>query len=453
MSSMTEIETNLKDTYLADDRPWIIGFSGGKDSSLLVQLTLKMLQGLPEGQRDKEVHIISSNTLVESPLMTERLLEIHREIRAFVTSKALPVRVELLRPSLQDTFWVNLIGRGYPSPNRWFRWCTDRLKIKPATKYITDQVRENGEVVILLGARKSESASRSQTMGEYAIPGMKMRRHNTLVGAFVYTPLEDMDTKEVWSLLFKNPPPWGGNNRELLRFYKKADKELPLVIDTTTPASGGSRFGCWVCTVVDKDRALEGLIEDGEEWQKPLLEFRNWLKDIRDDPDAREDTRKARKKKKAHAIKNGKTYDAETHRGHKVLGPFTMETRRQILTRLLKVQEEVGQERCRLISPEELAAIQTLWVYEGESPRAVKKIIGKSFDHRSDALSPISPEVDEVGFLEQLCKREEIPLQLIDRLLAVESDLSGLSRRRDLYSRLERVLDEHIVAEMTSGGR
>lgn len=443
---------DLRRTYLLDDRPWIIGFSGGKDSSLLVQLVVRMLSDLPPESRRKEVHIISSCTLVESPVIEQRLEQLHSQISRFVDANCLPVRTKLLRPSLQDTFWVNLIGRGYPSPNRWFRWCTDRLKIKPATKYITEQVRRNGEVLILLGARKSESASRAQTMGEYAIPGTKMRRHNTLVGAFVYTPLEDLDSKDVWSVLLKNSPPWGGGNRELLRFYKKADKELPSVIDTTTPASGGSRFGCWVCTVVDKDRALEGLIEDGDQWQKPLLDFRDWLKEIRDDPIAREDTRKARRKRKAHAVKNGKIYDAETRRGHRVLGPFTMETRKEILKRLIDVQKAVGRDKCKLISSEELMAIQTLWVYEGESPRAVQRIVGKNLTENSSAISPIAPDSDEIGYLLQLCERDEVPLQLIDRLLAVESDLSGLSRRRDLYSRLERVLEEHIISEITSGG-
>jgi DNA sulfur modification protein DndC len=451
LTSEFEIILNgLKETYLADRRPWIIGFSGGKDSSLLCQLVFKMLLDLRPEDRKKEVHVISSDTLVESPLIESRLSKVHSQMAAFVRDKNLPITIQMLRPTLSDSFWVNLIGRGYPSPNRWFRWCTDRLKINPASRYITEQVRQNGEVVILLGARKTESASRAQTLGEYAIPGSRMRRHTTLTGAFVYTPLEDLDTKEVWIILLQMPPPWGGSNRELLQFYRKADGECPLVVDTTTPSCGGSRFGCWVCTVVERDRAIEGLIEDGEVWLQPLLDFRNWLKKIRDDPLAREETRKSQKRKMMHAIKNGKKFEAPEHRGHKVLGPFTMETRHEILKRLMDIQKKLSKEEYRLISPEELAAIQTLWIYEGDSPRSVERIVGE-YVPRNGTSSTLSREKDDLGFLLQLCEKEEVPLPLLETLLAVERDLSGLSRRRDLYARLEKVLGEHILSEMASG--
>jgi DNA sulfur modification protein DndC len=452
LPSITEILKELRETYLNDGRPWIVGFSGGKDSSCLCQLVFKTLLDLPPELRKKEVHIISSDTLVESPLIERRLALVHSQMTSFVKATNLPIKVQMLRPALQDSFWVNLIGRGYPSPNRWFRWCTDRLKINPSTRYITEQVRKNGEVVILLGARKNESASRAQTLGEYAIPGTKMRRHTTLLGAFVYTPLEDLDSKEVWATLLQMPPPWGGTNRELVQFYRKADRECPLVVDTTTPSCGGSRFGCWSCTVVERDRAVEGLIEDGETWLQPLLDFRNWLKEIRDDPRAREETQKSQKKRMIHAMKNGKAFEAPEHRGHKILGPFTIEARHKILQRLMETQKKLGKEECKLISQEELAAIQTLWIYEGDSSRSVQKIAGKFMSKNGRAPSTLAKEKDDLGYLLQLCEKEEVSLQLLETLLAVERDLSGLSRRRDLYSRLEKVLEEHIMSELASGG-
>jgi DNA sulfur modification protein DndC len=449
---VTEILHQLRQTYLGDSRPWIVGFSGGKDSSCLCQLVFKMLMDLPQDLRKKEVHVISSDTLVESPLIERRLSLVHSQMSSFAKEMNLPIRVQMLRPTLQDSFWVNLIGRGYPSPNRWFRWCTDRLKINPSTRYITEQVRRNGEVVILLGARKNESASRAQTLGEYAIAESRMRRHTTLLGAFVYTPLEDFDSKEVWATLLSMPPPWGGTNRDLVQFYRKADRECPLVLDTTTPSCGGSRFGCWTCTVVEKDRAVEGLIEDGETWLQPLLDFRDWLKQIRDDPRAREETQKSQKKRKIYAMRNGKAFEAPEHRGHKILGPFTIETRHKILRRLMETQEKLGKEDSRLITQEELAAIQTLWIYEGDSPRAVEKIAGKYMSKNGRSISTLAKEKDDLGYLLQLCEKEEVPLQLLETLLAVERDLSGLSRRRDLYSRLEKVLEEHIMSELASGG-
>ena len=194
------------------------------------------------------------------------------------------------------------------------------------------------------------------------------------------------------------------------------------------------------------------MIEDGETWLQPLLGFRDWLKEIRDDPRAREETQKSQKKRMIHAMKNGKTFEAPEHRGHKILGPFTIETRHKILRRLMETQKKLGKKDCQLITQEELAAIQTLWMYEGDSPRSVEKIAGKYMSKNGRTLSTLAKEKDDLGYLLQLCEKEEVPLQLLETLLAVERDLTGLSRRRDLYSRLEKVLEEHIMAELASGG-
>ena len=179
----------MKDLYLSDKRPWIIGFSGGKDSTCVVQMVYYMLKGLPPKKRTKEVHILSSDTLVENPIVRERIKEVCAKIEKHAKKDGLPINVNILRPELNDTFWVNLIGRGYPAPNKWFRWCTDRLKIKPATKYILNQVKQSGEVIILLGIRKSEGGIRVQTMKKYEIPNFKLRRHTTIFGAYIYAPI------------------------------------------------------------------------------------------------------------------------------------------------------------------------------------------------------------------------------------------------------------------------
>ncbi|GAF80831.1 unnamed protein product, partial [marine sediment metagenome] len=254
MIDYKKILIDMKNLYLNDARPWIIGFSGGKDSTCVTQLAYMMIKNLPLEQRNKEIHVLSSDTLVESPYIQERIIKSCRRISSQAAKESLPIRVEILRPELNDTFWINLIGRGYPSPNQWFRWCTDRLKIRPVTKYTKEQVKENGEVIILLGARKGESASRAQTMRKYEIKDLKLRRHTSIPSAFIYTPIENWSLEDVWAYLFQAKSPWGDSNRELFALYKKCDGECPLVIDESTPACGGSRFGCWVCTVVDRDR-------------------------------------------------------------------------------------------------------------------------------------------------------------------------------------------------------
>jgi DNA sulfur modification protein DndC len=67
-----------------------------------------------------------------------------------------------LTPEVTDSFWVNMIGRGYPAPHSKFRWCTERMKIKPADKFILSKVAKHGEVVLILGQRRAESATRAQ---------------------------------------------------------------------------------------------------------------------------------------------------------------------------------------------------------------------------------------------------------------------------------------------------
>src|SRR5262249_35821584 len=156
-------------------------------------------------------------------------------------------------PKLEDTFWVNLIGRGYPAPGTMFRWCTERLKINPTTRFITERISEAGEVVILLGTRSAESANRAKSIKRHKMEGRRLRKH-ILPSAYVFAPISDIATDDVWQYLTSVPAPWGGRHHQLLTLYKNANGgDCPLVIDTSTPSCGNSRFGCWVCTVVKKD--------------------------------------------------------------------------------------------------------------------------------------------------------------------------------------------------------
>lgn len=445
MVDFNKIIREIQNLYLSDNRPWIIGLSGGKDSTCVTQMIYNVLKGLPPKKRNKEVHILSANTLVESPIIELRIKNICKKIEKQAKKDGLPIKVKILRPELNDTFWVNLIGRGYPSPNRWFRWCTDRLKINPMTKYAIEQVKENGEVIIVLGARKNESSTRAQTMGKYEIKDFKLRKHSSITGAYIYTPIEDWDYRDVWAYLLQIPSPWGDNNKDLIKFYRKIDRECPLVIDKSTPACGGSRFGCWVCTVVERDRALEGLIEDGETWLEPLLEFRNWLKEIRNNANYRESIRKNEKKKKAVAERFGREYISPEHRGHKILGPFTFETRHEILRKLIKLQEQTMDREITLISPEEIKAIETIWIYEGDKISSIADV----YDFAEYSLLNRNKMLG-LEQLSKICDKNTISARLIEQLLIVEKDLSRLSRRTGIYERLEKVIEEYVINEMTA---
>jgi len=237
------IKEEIKDQYLLDNRPWIIGFSGGKDSSLLLQLVWYALKELPKNQLKKEIHIVCNDTLVENPRIVDWLDKNIENIKLQAKKDKLPIVVAKTTPKLEDSFWVNLIGKGYPTPNSSFRWCTDRLKIRPTTAYIKKQVAKKGEVVILLGTRVSESTNRKKSFDKYQILNNRLRRHHELNLAYVYTPIKNLITNEVWQYLMQVPSPWNGNNKELVTLYKNGSGgDCPLVIDKTTPSCGQKPF-------------------------------------------------------------------------------------------------------------------------------------------------------------------------------------------------------------------
>jgi DNA sulfur modification protein DndC len=78
----------------------------------------------------------------------------------------------------------------------------------------------------------------------------------------VSNPIEFLTTEDVWAYLLQKANPWGGDNRALYKLYASArNGECPIQIDTSTPSCGNSRFGCWTCTVVEHDKASEGLLD------------------------------------------------------------------------------------------------------------------------------------------------------------------------------------------------
>ncbi|WP_434733559.1 DNA phosphorothioation system sulfurtransferase DndC [Rhizobium sp. YTUHZ044] len=343
------IKSEIRDEYLQDhSHPWVIGYSGGKDSTLVVHLVYEVLMDLPRSQRRREVHIVSNDTLVESPLVIGHIKESLERIRDAASVLRLPVVTSITTPNLDHTFWVNLIGRGYPSPNRTFRWCTDRMKIQPTSAYIKSQIEESKNVILLLGVRRSESATRAASVKRYD-NGERLNRHNDLVGCAVFRPIVELSTDDVWEYLAEHDAPWGGNHQKLIQLYRDASGgECPIVTqksDAPSCGSTSSRFGCWTCTVVDKDRSLEGFVDAGFAEFGPLLDFRDYLVAIRSDPNKRSARRR-----------NGTITITDT--GTFIPGPFTLETRHEILDRLIDLQRN---QPVDLISAEEIDRIRQIW--------------------------------------------------------------------------------------------
>ena len=337
----------VKEEYLSDKQkyPWIVGFSGGKDSTVVTHAIFDVLIEIPPFKRTRPVHIISNDTLVESPLVISHLDEVTLRIAEAAQNLGLPITVSRTKPDIEMTFWVLLIGKGYPSPNMNMRWCTDRLKILPTSNYIRDQVSRSGAAIVVLGVRRDESQARLRSIDKYRnLRGARLTEHERLSGAYIYRPIADLEIIDIWEILMSFYPPWGGTHNSLIQLYKDSGGgECPVVLSSDdAPGCGtsNSRFGCWTCTVVEKDKSLQGFIKVGKHQYKPLVEFRDWLRGIRNDPTMRQAVRR-----------NGKlTFNPL---GKHIPGPFTIRARKQILDRLFKVQQEYGD---KLISDEELDA-------------------------------------------------------------------------------------------------
>ena len=335
-----------------EEWPWIVAYSGGKDSTLLLQLVWEAILVLRPRERQRAVYVVGNDTLVESPLVIGHLRSTLRTIGEAAVAAALPLQTRLTKPHIDQTFWVNVIGRGYIPPTRNFRWCTDRMKIHPTNGLIETLVVRHGGAVLLVGTRRAESTSRRQRMDKRGVEAAELNPHGSIGGCWMFAPIADLDDEDVWLTLMQRKPPWGGTHRDLVTLYRNAGGgECPLVLTKEDAPSCGStspRFGCWTCTVVKKDRSLGGLIKSGHadtQTFKRLFDFREWLIGLREDNRNRQRVRR-----------NGFAYFRDD--GSRIMGPFRIEVRQIILDRLKELETETGQQ---FISYAEEELIRDIW--------------------------------------------------------------------------------------------
>jgi DNA sulfur modification protein DndC len=334
----------------------------------------------------------------------------------------LPFIPQLLQPEVKDTFWVNLIGKGYPAPRHMFRWCTERLKIWPSNRYIQNVVRVKGEVIVVLGTRKAESVRRAGVMNEHEVGTVGDRLKKTkdlkssllyrgqLPNSLVYSPLANWRDDEVWVYLMQFPNPWRHSNKDLFTLYRGAteDNECPFVIDTSTPSCGDSRFGCWVCTLVSEDKSMSALIENGLTWLTPLLKFRNELAAERNIIEHRMPERR-----NGTAAVNG-------------MGPYYPWYRAKVLERLFETQKEIQKEKphVELITNQELVAIQTIWYRDFIFNQKVSDLYRKAYKINLDMKDQNEKHEKELELLKKSCEDNPTDFDLIQELLTLQKNKS-----------------------------
>lgn len=427
----------LKDQYMEADkncRPWIIGFSGGKDSTVLLMLTWLAMQELREEAKPlhRRVYVVCNDTMVENPVIEEYVSTVLLKIADAAREQLLPVQVVTTTPQLEDTFWSCVIGKGYPVPNNSFRFCTEKMKIKPTSKFITDQVVADGEAIVLVGTRLTESQARERSIKRHEIKGHRLSKHPLNPNTFTYAPIKELMLEEVWWIINAIPSPWGFDNQILFNIYLDAsadDYECPTVVtDDSHRSCGQSRFGCWICTVVKEDKSMSSLIKNGVEWMKPLLEFRDRLVENRNVSELRCDTRR-----------NGQRAVDET--GHN-LGNYTMEYRIQMLRELLQTQKTVqeGHSSVNLITSQELIAIQVIWFRDGNFTTTVNDIYNEVYGY---SIPNLEIGLQERLILEKSCIDPQ-HFRLIQELLALQKSKVLLMRKFGLQNDIEERLDSFI---------
>ena len=431
------IKKEMELVYLHDQRPWMIGYSGGKDSTLLCQLVFEMLESLPEENRWKPVYIVTSDTMVENPIVKTYMHKMSKAINEASTAKNLNVQAHIIYPEIRQTFWSLMIGLGYPTPEPpGFRWCTERLKINPSNAFTYDTIKKDGEIVILLGVRKAESAARSRSISSREIEGKLLTPHPQIAKAYVYSPLSEVRNENVWEYLLRGDgkSAWNTDNHYLYSLYQgenlsEEDSVVGQVNKDNMKVTGNSRFGCWICTMVKEDKSLKNFIDHGASELIPLRDFRNWLVELRATPEARDYRRR-----------NGSVY--LTSSGEYGRGPFTMETRKEILKRLLQLEVETGFE---LITLEELKMIDKLWEDEGDlSRRSLVEIYAEVKGQKLpwDNYRKAKYDEETIDLLHSLCAKYEVPFDLVSKLMISVDNSKFYTRSAVTAKNVERILNE-----------
>lgn len=430
-----EIIEEMRVVYSHDKRPWLIGFSGGKDSTVLCCLVFEMLRRLPVEDVNKKVYIVSSDTMVENPLVGSYM----RNMSALIGEQgaALGIESTVITPEIDKTFWSCLIGLGYPTPEApGFRWCTDKLKIRPLNKYVLDTISENGEIVMLLGVRKAESSYRARGIKAREIEGKVLIPHTDIRNAYVYNPLTEIPNERIWAFLLSGDAltPWGSDNKYLFSLYQgenlgEEESALGQVDENKMRITGNSRFGCWICTMVKEDKSLKNFIDHGETWLIPLRDFRNWLLEVRDNPNYRDRKRR-----------NGSVYVKED--GELGFGSFNMYGRKEILRRLLQLEVDTG---LSLITQEELKMIDYMWEKEGDLTK--RTLVDLYYEIKGVRLPwdeyrvPLYAE-DSFDIIKTTCEEYGIEYEMLSKLVVAIENNKHYTRGQKVSKAFDKVVNE-----------
>ncbi|WP_066412813.1 hypothetical protein [Sutcliffiella cohnii] len=390
------IKKHMKQVYLHEEKLLAMAWSGGKDSTLMLLLLWEMLSELPEELRTKKVHLISSDTRVETPDMTDYQYRAIESIREAAINQKIPIEATLISPSLKQSFWWKVLGRGtlISTPNTRHRWCTHSLKITPTQSKLKELLaeapvlfdnQEKYQMILMLGTRLNESNQRKRSMQRFALSAESLfSRHSDYEEIQCYNPIKFVSSDELWfKLMDYSVFPFGVKFDDLTIQYGESVLECGTKVSSdqgSSCGSAGSRQGCWTCGMVSgKDPMLVRHIQEGKSKYQYLLDWKTLMLRMRNDIRYREvlprqqfnrklkelaDDRKKKQQVGVFDLLEEYTYlDRYTtfkraEYDEYAPGAMTVEGRRILLEYLLFIQERTNYQ---LIHEFEIKAILDCW--------------------------------------------------------------------------------------------
>ncbi len=335
--------------YGAQYKHWCIAYSGGKDSSATVSFVVWAIRNKLVPAPEK-LYVLYADTRQElDPLWTTA-------DRFMTELRTQGIDARRVLPSLDNRFYVYMLGRGVPPPSNTFRWCTERLKIKPMEDELSLVAGETGEKFLqITGVRQGESANRdariavscSSTAGECG-QGWFQARPSTHV-ADTLAPIVHWRQCFVWDwLYFANADSY---MQRVLEFDGVSGHGYDYLADIAVAyGDADARTGCVGCNLASRDVALENIITNPD-WQhlSPLTELKPLFQLFK----------KAKNRLRKAAPETRK--DGRLAANGQRLGPLTLDARLYGLERVLDIQQRA---RVNLIDAEEEARIRELIALE-----------------------------------------------------------------------------------------
>ncbi|MBA2397058.1 MAG: phosphoadenosine phosphosulfate reductase family protein [Ktedonobacteraceae bacterium] len=328
---------------------WDIGYSGGKDSTALVTLLAHLLASgrLP---RPKRIVVQYADTGMEVPPLQQSALHILHQL------KQQGFETQVVRPALDDRFFVYMFGRGVPPPNNGrMRWCTRILKAKPMS--VALEAASGGlKSLVITGVRDGESIARderivaacSKDSGECGQGYLHVKYENSSV-ADALAPIRGWRVCHVYDWLSLYAPGYGFDTSTIAEVYgynSQNGQDEPL----------NARTGCMECRLVHEDHMMERVLALPKyQYLAPIRCLRMLYEELTQD-------HMRLQKDGTQRLKDG-GMPANLYRK----GPLTMEARRYGLAQVKAIQAEVNTlaraqdiSSVSLISPEEENRIEEL---------------------------------------------------------------------------------------------